>query len=73
MGLKSEYHTDAQRYGGRVWKQGTQGWVLVAFLGRVICVTVGERKRPRTNRKWWGVARLWRAFTLILRSWVFIL
>lgn len=73
MGLKSEYHVDAQRYGGRVWKQGTQGWVLVAFLGRVICVTAGERKRQRTNRKRWAVARLWRAFAPSLRSLVFIL
>lgn len=59
---------------GRVWVYiPIQEWVLVGFLGRVVCMTAGKRKRQNMNRKWWAIARLWGASTLILRSLDFIL
>lgn len=41
MGLKTEHDIDGEGSG----RQGTQGWVLVLFLGSVVCVTVGGRGR----------------------------
>lgn len=52
---------------------GRQGRRVVGFLGRGVYVTVGEKKEAKRKRRWWDVARLWRALTLIPRSLDYIL